>query len=1368
MESIMELVDVIAENPTIFADKLVWICSRCPAEQPSRVSRYQLYAVLAVAPFLSKCPNHSNELLPRSVLLAFYRSIRSSFDVQFWPQSFSINSIGSFFDDFFEYICRACELCSEFSADVAEVTFGIVTSATTTRSDVNNEGLGISKAVLRAMCCSFPLLCPSYANELVSHLVEQHEMLVYMGVSNVVLLGGSSSGCNDGGGDAEKRAIGSLSNVVLVGGSSSGCQDGGEDAEKRAIGSFKEEPVDSVEKREMTLKLILSVLDKVSVDTNLFESVRFIVGQHLQSMVAFLKIRKCDWLEKVESLKVKINAMLAAYQTTARLQIKVLASLDLNGKSSVRLMHEALHFFIEAAEACLFSMWWKLRACEELFSSLLSGIFHAVVAHDSQMLGFLLKRIKPLVLETCAQEETLGNQGALFESVLKTIREIIKFGLDKDLSPIYCFIKSIIKWTHYEEEKEKQAAPSLQLNAIRLLADLEVSIKMPEAVDMILPFFIESLEFSDASVPGLLRRQLLDAVARMASLGFKKSYCEAVVLMTRSYLSKLSAVVSAETDTTALKATIERLETLPAGFLLIARDLTTPKLRTDYRHRLLSLCTHVGLAAVSKSGKSGADFLGPLLPAVAEICSDSDPTVNVEPSLLKLFRNLWFYVALFGLAPPLNNHHQGVTKLVSTTLNSIGRTGAIELQAVSGPYMWSADWFSAVQRISQGTPPLVVTSEKWLENEFELNALHNPGSCHGSGNEKAAISQRTALSAALGECIEVSAMNTFSGFCQVNLSPCGNVLEVTRFSSNGGILSVDPSSTTSRSAFSCVFEYLKSPGLPLVVFQCLTAIVHRAFGTAVAWLEDRMSEIGMEAEYREFTLSTHARFLVQNLSQRDEHIRDISVNLLNQLRDRFPQIMWNSSCLDSLLFSVHNDPPSSVVDDPACVATIRSLYQRTLREWIIVSLSQAPCTSQGLLQEKLYKTNTGKKSQPTAQVVSLLSEIKIGIGKNDYWTGTRPANIPAVMAAAAAASGATLKLTDSFTLEVLSTGMIGATVKCMHAGEIAGVRRLYYRIGSLDHPASGPGDMVEHLRPETESFTEVLLAKFVRMLQKFVNEAEKGGEVDKSSFRETCSQATALLLSDMASDPKSNAESFSQLLSLLCWCPAYILTPDAMDTGVFIWTWLVSAAPQLCSLVLAELVDAWLWTVDTKRGLFASQIRCCGPVAMLKPHLVPGEPEAPPEKDPVEQIMAHRLWLGFFIDRFEVVQHDSFPQLLLLGRLLQQTTKQHWNFSSHPAATGTFFTFMLLGLKFCSCKSWGNLQNLRAGLQLLEDRIYRASFWWFAHQPEWYDLNKNFALSEAQSVSMFVYHLLNEQLDTPQLDPSLTNERLSALEIGAL
>lgn len=54
--------------------------------------------------------------------------------------------------------------------------------------------------------------------------------------------------------------------------------------------------------------------------------------------------------------------------------------------------------------------------------------------------------------------------------------------------------------------------------------------------------------------------QLLDAVSRMASLGFEKSYREAVVLMTRSYMSKLADVGSAESKTQAPEATTERIE----------------------------------------------------------------------------------------------------------------------------------------------------------------------------------------------------------------------------------------------------------------------------------------------------------------------------------------------------------------------------------------------------------------------------------------------------------------------------------------------------------------------------------------------------------------------------------------------------------------------------------------------------------------------------------------------------------------------------------------------------------------------------------------------------------------------------------------
>ncbi|KAJ0935574.1 putative 1-phosphatidylinositol 4-kinase [Helianthus annuus] len=145
--------------------------------------------------------------------------------------------------------------------------------------------------------------------------------------------------------------------------------------------------------------------------------------------------------------------------------------------------------------------------------------------------------------------------------------------------------------------KEKQAVPLLQLNIIKLLAVLNVQVKKAEIVDIILPLFIESLEEGDASTPGSLRLRLLDAVSCIASLGFEKSYREAVVLMIRSYLSKLSSIGSAESKTLPPEANTERVETLPAGFEAIARGLTNAKLRVDFRHRLLSLCSDVGLAA---------------------------------------------------------------------------------------------------------------------------------------------------------------------------------------------------------------------------------------------------------------------------------------------------------------------------------------------------------------------------------------------------------------------------------------------------------------------------------------------------------------------------------------------------------------------------------------------------------------------------------------------------------------------------------------------------------------------------------------------------------------------------------------------------
>lgn len=115
------------------------------------------------------------------------------------------------------------------------------------------------------------------------------------------------------------------------------------------------------------------------------------------------QIRKRDWSEQGLLLKARVNAKLSVYQAASRMKIKSLVSLETDGKTSKRLVLETLALLLDAAEACLLSVWRKLRVCEELFSSLLTGIAQIATTRGGQPLRVLLIRLKPLVLTACAQ-----------------------------------------------------------------------------------------------------------------------------------------------------------------------------------------------------------------------------------------------------------------------------------------------------------------------------------------------------------------------------------------------------------------------------------------------------------------------------------------------------------------------------------------------------------------------------------------------------------------------------------------------------------------------------------------------------------------------------------------------------------------------------------------------------------------------------------------------------------------------------------------------------------------------------------------------------------------------------------------------------
>ena len=151
MEALIELCDLIAQNPTQFSEKLSWICSRCPSPESlvagsPRVSRPQLNAVLAVARFLSRCPD-STDLRPKAAVLEFLRYIPASFNQSFWPQVFGTDAIASFFRDFLGYLSKASELSLDFANEVVGFTGEVVLTA------INNGGgdLGISRAFMMAL-----------------------------------------------------------------------------------------------------------------------------------------------------------------------------------------------------------------------------------------------------------------------------------------------------------------------------------------------------------------------------------------------------------------------------------------------------------------------------------------------------------------------------------------------------------------------------------------------------------------------------------------------------------------------------------------------------------------------------------------------------------------------------------------------------------------------------------------------------------------------------------------------------------------------------------------------------------------------------------------------------------------------------------------------------------------------------------------------------------------------------------------------------------------------------------------------------------------------------------------------------------------
>ncbi|CAK9143185.1 unnamed protein product [Ilex paraguariensis] len=251
MESLIELWDLIAQNPSQFADKLAWICGRCPP--------------------IDSVPAGSLRVRGHSLM-------------QYSPPSFGSDSIASFFNDFLSYVNKDSELSSDFAMAVAEYMGEI-----NFRPILPYDADKLVSTLLERFEISVPSSPPRElsSQRSANHFQSNERTCPGNEVSNA---SGSSSGeasrvTDEANSASSSKGLGMnggsfawKSNVDIFG-AGAGFNDGGGSSAK-----YKQ---------------------SVQIDPKLLEQVRAIAKEQLQSM-------KRDWTEQGQLLKVRIDTKLAS------------------------------------------------------------------------------------------------------------------------------------------------------------------------------------------------------------------------------------------------------------------------------------------------------------------------------------------------------------------------------------------------------------------------------------------------------------------------------------------------------------------------------------------------------------------------------------------------------------------------------------------------------------------------------------------------------------------------------------------------------------------------------------------------------------------------------------------------------------------------------------------------------------------------------------------------------------------------------------------------------------------------------------------------------------------------------------------------
>ncbi|CEG79179.1 Putative Phosphatidylinositol 4-kinase stt4 [Rhizopus microsporus] len=628
--------------------------------------------------------------------------------------------------------------------------------------------------------------------------------------------------------------------------------------------------------------------------------------------------------------------------------------------------------------------------------------------------------------------------------------------------------------------------------------------------------------------------------------------------------------------------------------------------------------------------------------------------------------------------------------------------------------IWIREWYDSMLYIAQKTPVLVIESATdYLESDLEYNTMLRGGNMA----DRDISLMRQKLTTYLPS-MAYDAKNY--SFAQVVFALAVYHVEMMR---------------SKMGDCSFILRYFMNDGLTnSTMANCLETITDRVITTYIRDASQKAASQALDDELR-----TQMRNILQLCCHRLAKVHALAIKLSDRIVSNFPQVfvdkhlvtlllelvqlLWRSCEAEyreeySPIFHFTSERINVTIeigDSFAYRKDICSHVYENAKRWLLTSTDRCPMEMSGLLHDYLVeyeRYGSGENSDITHLGRTLALEVGKAATKNEI-----PVNfVPKIR---------------NVHLDSSSAFIDGVSTRRYYTGEVKG----------LDYVASLSDDREEKQQGST-LFEQVpiMLSTLDSLLQETKDQHKK---IPIDRLRRTMLQAASFVVLLPSVHP--------DLIHYLVSIPVRIFTPESIEIGIDVWSWLLIERPDIEECLMIEIANMWTWAQRHRKGLFCPMINAKHPFMGTMTYTPSDKSIIDKNNRAVTLLFApHVAWIKFLTGRFYALRHRSKQLTRIFISLLSDTFRNSHLMSTHPFARQPRFRLLYLGIKVLQSTQMEALSECQ-----FRDLVYSSAFDWFSSPPKWhYGSRKSFALAEHKALTDF-YHILTN--DTPRLVDLLTS-----------